>query len=71
MPLKILSVLIPFLTLAMFSCTSNQMPPPPDANMATISGTRIEVLQRGHSVYMLKCGECHQHMMPEDVSRAD
>lgn len=24
-------------------------------------------LQRGHEVYMLKCGECHNYMLPQVI----
>jgi hypothetical protein len=41
--------------------------PNPSAAMASASGTSIGQLQRGHEVYMLKCGECHTYMLPQDL----
>lgn len=41
--------------------------PNPNAAMASASGTPISRLQRGHEVYMLKCGECHTYMLPQDL----
>lgn len=35
--------------------------------MAAKSGTPVSRLQRGHEVYMLKCGECHAYMLPEAI----
>jgi hypothetical protein len=45
--------------------------PNPDAKMAKLSGTPLDRLQRGHVVYMLKCGECHQYQLPEHVDIMD
>ncbi|MFK7849473.1 MAG: hypothetical protein AB8D78_00720 [Akkermansiaceae bacterium] len=45
--------------------------PNPDAAMAKVSGTSLSQLQRGHEVYMLKCGECHTYMLPEEVDIMD
>lgn len=45
--------------------------PNPDAGMAKTSGTPLSQLQRGHVVYMLKCGECHAYMLPEEVDIMD
>jgi hypothetical protein len=39
--------------------------------MAKKSGTSLDQLQRGHVVYMLKCGECHQYQLPERVDIMD
>ncbi len=41
--------------------------PNPSPEMARRSGTSLETLQRGHSTYMLKCAECHDYMIPEDL----
>lgn len=41
--------------------------PNPDAKMVAVSGTPLPRLQRGHEVYMLKCGECHTYMLPQDL----
>lgn len=41
--------------------------PNPTSAMAKSSGTSLEKLQHGHVTYMLKCGECHNYMLPEQV----
>ena len=41
--------------------------PNPTPQMAKRSGKPLETLQRGHSTYMLKCGECHAYMLPENL----
>ncbi len=41
--------------------------PNPSPAMARRSGTPIERLQRGHATYMLRCGECHDYMLPENL----
>jgi len=45
--------------------------PNPSPAMAKKSGTSLDQLQRGHVVYMLKCGECHQYQLPERVDIMD
>jgi hypothetical protein len=45
--------------------------PNPDASMAKLSGKPLSQLERGHEVYMLKCGECHQYQLPEHVDIMD
>ena len=45
--------------------------PNPDDKMAKLSGTSLAQLQRGHEVYMLKCGECHHYQLPEKVDIMD
>ena len=45
--------------------------PNPSQEMASKSKTPIKNLQRGHEVYMLKCGECHQYKLPENVDIED
>lgn len=45
--------------------------PNPDAGMAKLSGTPLDRLQRGHVVYMLKCGECHHYQLPEYLDIMD
>ncbi|MGJ8642573.1 MAG: c-type cytochrome [Luteolibacter sp.] len=42
--------------------------PLPDANMATRSGNSLGTLETGHGVYMRKCGECHTHLLPDQVT---
>ena len=41
--------------------------PNPTAEMAKNSGKSLQQIQRGHVVYMLKCGECHKYELPEDL----
>ena len=41
--------------------------PNPSAEMAAKSGRSLAKLRRGHEVYMLKCGECHNYMLPQNV----
>ncbi|WP_200267673.1 hypothetical protein [Luteolibacter pohnpeiensis] len=45
--------------------------PNPSAEMAAKSGKPLSRLQRGHEVYMLKCGECHEYMLPKEVDILD
>ena len=45
--------------------------PNPSAAMAKKSGKALSQLERGHEVYMLKCGECHAYQLPERVDIMD
>jgi mono/diheme cytochrome c family protein len=45
--------------------------PNPSTDMAKKSGTSLEKLQRGHSVYMLTCAQCHAYPLPEDLDDAE
>jgi len=45
--------------------------PNPSPAMASQSGTPLGRLQRGHEVYMLKCGECHTYMLPQNLDIED
>ena len=45
--------------------------PNPSSEMAAKSGKSLNRLQRGHEVYMLKCGECHEYMLPKEVDIMD
>jgi hypothetical protein len=45
--------------------------PNPDAKMAKASGKTLSQLQRGHVVYMLNCGQCHEYPLPEQVDIMD
>lgn len=45
--------------------------PNPTEEMASMSGNSLSQLQRGHVVYMLKCGECHEYQLPERVDIMD
>lgn len=41
--------------------------PNPNAAMAKKAAKPLGQLQRGHVVYMLKCGECHAYMLPQNL----
>lgn len=41
--------------------------PNPSAAMAAKSGKPLGQLQRGHEIYMLKCGECHVYQLPQNL----
>ena len=41
--------------------------PNPSVAMAKKSGKPLELIQRGHEVYMLKCGECHRYQLPQNL----
>ena len=41
--------------------------PNPSASMAAKSRKPIGQLQRGHEIYMLKCGECHVYQLPQNL----
>jgi hypothetical protein len=45
--------------------------PNPDEKMARAAGKPLSQLQRGHEVYMLNCGQCHQYQLPEEVDIFD
>lgn len=39
--------------------------------MAIRSKTPLEILQTGHGGYMRKCGECHTHLLPGEITSED
>jgi cytochrome c5 len=41
--------------------------PNPSPAMAEKSGKPLAQIQRGHEVYMLKCGECHNYQLPQNL----
>lgn len=45
--------------------------PSPDEKMEKLSGKPLSQLQRGHEVYMLNCGQCHDYQLPEKVDIID
>lgn len=49
----------------------NEDAPVPDAMMAMRSRTSLDTLQTGHGVYMRKCGECHTHLLPDEITSDD
>ena len=44
--------------------------PNPNAAMAAKRGKPIGRLQRGHEMYMLKCAECHNYKLPQQINVA-
>jgi len=45
--------------------------PIPDDQMVVRSKTSLDTLQTGHGVYMRKCGECHTHLLPDEITSDD
>ena len=45
--------------------------PNPSAAMAKKSGKSLDQLQRGHEIYMLRCGECHRYQLPQNLEIED
>jgi cytochrome c5 len=45
--------------------------PNPSQEMAAKSKTPLKTLQRGHEVYMLNCGQCHEYKLPEKIDIED
>ena len=41
--------------------------PNPSPAMAKKAGKSLSQIQRGHEVYMLKCGECHNYKLPQNL----
>jgi hypothetical protein len=58
--------------LASFGCATNRQAipgaPAPDAALAQRSGKPVAQLQQGYAVYMLKCGECHERKLPDEIT---
>ena len=51
--------------------STNADGPVPDSAMAIRSKTSLWTLQTGHGVYMRKCGECHTHLLPDEITSKD
>ena len=45
--------------------------PNPSPEMSQKSSVSLDKLQQGHSVYMLRCAECHQYPLPDQLDEAD
>ncbi|MGC6467084.1 MAG: hypothetical protein ACON38_01065 [Akkermansiaceae bacterium] len=43
--------------------------PVPDAKMAKDYGVSLEQIGLGHAVYLRKCGECHLHVLPDQMEK--
>ena len=39
--------------------------------MSRVSGVPVDRLQRGHGVYLIQCGQCHELVKPESLKVAD
>jgi hypothetical protein len=39
--------------------------------MARRHSASWESISLGHAVYMRKCGECHEHLLPDEVASED
>ena len=46
---------------------ANVEPPLPSVSMAKQSGTPVETLGRGFSLYQTQCAQFHEHKMPKDM----
>ena len=46
---------------------ANVESPLPDAAMAKQSGTSVDTLGRGYSLYQTQCAQCHERKMPKDM----
>jgi hypothetical protein len=66
---RIVAAVLPCLWLGAYA--SPPPAPEPDARLSVRSGVPQELLQRGHQVYLMQCGRCHDHVLPDDVTRAD
>ena len=77
--MKILAPAICFVVLA--SCAPNKSKAPestgdrtsldapvPNQAMAKKYGFKLEKIGLGHAVYMRKCGECHLHVLPDEIN---
>jgi hypothetical protein len=45
--------------------------PVPSPAMARRHSASWESISLGHAVYMRKCGECHEHLLPDEVASED
>jgi hypothetical protein len=52
-------------------CAPAPIIPVPDNAMATKSGEKLLILQKGYGVYMAQCSRCHEPMMLTKVSETD
>ena len=49
----------------------NKSAPVPTHAMAKQSGFSYDAVGRGYDTYMIKCGECHMHILPDDIPAKD
>jgi mono/diheme cytochrome c family protein len=45
--------------------------PNPSPEMSQKSSVSLDKLQQGHAVYMLRCAECHQYPLPNQLAEVD
>jgi len=64
-------LLVPAACLWISACASPPPAPLPDARLAAQSGIPEEILRHGHQVFLAECGRCHEHVLPDDVTRSD
>jgi hypothetical protein len=56
----------------MVACLSLSKPASPTVEeMSRVSGVPLERLQRGHGIYMIQCGQCHELVKPENLKVSD
>jgi len=51
--------------------TQNANAPKPTQEMADRAKLPLATIREGHSVYLRKCGECHELMLPDRVTDSD
>jgi hypothetical protein len=44
--------------------------PNPSPEMSQKSSVSLDKLQQGHSIYMLRCAECHKYPLPDQLDEA-
>ena len=77
--MKITISIVIFAIALLSACSTSQNRKPgisesaaiPDKAMAIRSNTSLDTLQTGHGVYMRKCGECHTHLLPDQITSKD
>lgn len=71
--MKIFGMMMAGMTVVVLAvgCATNPAIPQPSRAMAEKANIPLSDIRRGHSVYLKKCGECHELMMPDQVSSSD
>lgn len=57
--------------MAVGCATRNANAPEPTQEMADRAKLPLSIIREGHSVYLRKCGECHELMLPDRVTDSD
>jgi len=68
MKIFLVSLLLAFFTACAIQERTSLDAPVPNPGMAVRAKTSMETLDTGHGVYMRKCGECHVHMLPDELN---